>query len=285
MKDYEYSYTVLKYRHDAVAGEMMNVGVALYCRETGQVGIRYDHRYRRLSQAFAHFDGESYKRLLERLESALGNLATRLTGNLFEIESREQYDDISGLVRVAWPDQGLSYFMGPVSGGVTTDLDQELSALFDRFVLSQSDPRASKERFDDQQLWDKFKGVLTPRGIVEKLRPVTLGPAEVEFEHAYKNKRWHVIEALSLDYMDGSGMKRRAYEVAGKAAAVREVEEMGTYYVLLGKPRRTDSEKHFASALRILAEAPGNLQVIDEGEADSFAQRLEKEMREHGVLG
>ncbi len=163
-------------------------------------------------------------------------------------------------------------------------MEAELKTLFDRFVLSQFDRRDTKERFDDEQLWDSFKRVLSPRGILNVLKPVALGAADVEFEHAYKNERWHVFEPLSLDYMDGAGMKKRAYEVAGKAASVRDLEDMGTFTILLGKPRRVDAEKSFQSARRILLDAPGEVKIIEESEAERFALELEREMREHGVL-
>jgi hypothetical protein len=184
MNEIEYSYTILKYRNDAVAGEVLNVGVVLFCQETGQVGVRFDHRYRRLSQAFAQFDGEAYRHVLERLTRTLETLGKRMDGNLLALESREQFMDAIGLVRAAWPDQGLSYYAGPVMHGVASDLNQELMSLYDRFVLSQWDSRTTDERFDDQQLWESFKRVLTPRNILEKLQRVKLGPAEVEFEHA-----------------------------------------------------------------------------------------------------
>lgn len=284
MTDIEYSYTILKYRHDAAAGEVLNVGVVLFSPSTGQVGLQFDPRYGRLSQTFAHFDGELYKRVLERLSVAVNSLATPMRGNLFELDARSKFEDAGGLVRAAWPDQGLSYFSGPVCFGVTNDLGLELKNLFDLFVLSQFDRRDSTERFNDEQLWDTFKRVLSPRGILNILKPVTLGPAEVEFEHAYKNERWHVFEPLSLDYVDGAGMKKRAYELAGKAASVRELDDMGTFTILLGRPKRVDADRQFLSARRILADAPGSVKIVEESEAESFASDLQREMREHGVL-
>lgn len=51
MNELEYTYTVLKYRHDAAAGEVLNVGVVLFSEVTGQVGMLYDQRCSRLSQS------------------------------------------------------------------------------------------------------------------------------------------------------------------------------------------------------------------------------------------
>ncbi len=284
MNELEYSYAILKYRHDVAAGEVLNIGLVLFAPSLGQVGIVFDTRYARLSQAFANFDGEMYRSVTGRFTTALKSLAQPMSNNLFEIEERRRFDDVSGLIRLAWPDQGLSYFAGPVSMGVALDLDVELKDLFDRFVLSQFDQRDAVSRFDDEQLWESFKRVLSPRGILQALGPVTLGLAEVEFEHAYKNEKWHVFEPLSLDYVDGAAMKRRAFEVAGKAASVRQDEEFGTFTVLLGSPRRVEAKKQFLNAQRILLDAPGGVKIVTESEAEAFGVNLEREMREHNVL-
>ena len=87
-----------------------------------------------------------------------------------------------------------------------------------------------------------------------------------------------------MDFADGAGMKRRAFELAGKAAAVRDLDEFGTFTVLLGRPRRVEAEKQFNSAKQIILGAPGEVRIVEEPDADSFARELEREMRVHGVI-
>jgi hypothetical protein len=280
----EYSYTIVKYRHDAAAGEVLNVAVVLYSPQSGQLGVISSPRFRRLSEAFAGFDGELYRSVLRGLEERLAALARPMSEGLFQLEEREKYSDVGQVLRVVWPDQGLGYFAGPVLFGVSEDLERERKELYDRFVLSQYDRRDAQPRFGDEELWDNFRKLLTPRGITQVLQPKTLGPAEVEFEHAYRNEKWHVIEPASLDYLDGAEIKRKAYLVAGKASAVREVEEFGTLTVLLGRPRRADQQRAFLAAQRVLADVPVSVNLVQEHEAEQFAERLEREMRAHGLL-
>lgn len=284
MNELEYSYTVIKYRHDPAAGEVLNVGIVLYCPVTGQVGTLHDSRYRRLSQAFAGFDGDRYRQILTQLEKAISRLGKPLTGNLFEVDERKRFPDVGSLVRTAWPDQGLQYFHGPVMHGVLSDLDLELKDLYDRFVLSQSDRRESEERLNDEDLWKSFEKVLTPRGLLGVLQEVELGPAEVKFPHAYKNEQWHVIEPLSLDYLDGAEMKRRAYEFAGKVTAVRDSEELGSVTLLVGGPRRVDPGKPYDQAKQILRKLGGSVRIFEESELSGFVDLLERELREHNLL-
>jgi len=284
MTELEYSYTILKYRHDAVAGEVMNIGVVLFCRDTGQVGFEFSPHYRRLSQAFPNFDGDGYRLTMGRFKSALESLGSFRTTRLVELTSSLRFADIQALLRAIWPDHGLSFFPGPVYNGIAADMDLETHQLFERVVLSQHTPRQSIGRSDDQALWHRFTPVLTSRGILDKLHPVRIGPAEVEFAHAYRNERWHVIEPVSLDYQDGNAMKRRVFQVLGKATAVSHVDEMGTMTVLLGKPRRASQAEPYQMARRILDNAAGNVRIVEESDSDAFVDDLERTMRAHGLI-
>lgn len=51
--------------------------------------------------------------------------------------------------------------------------------------------------------------VLSP-SVLKVLQPQALGPSAVEYDHVYKNEKWHVIEPVSLDFANASDMKERA---------------------------------------------------------------------------
>ena len=278
------SYSVLKYRHDAAAGEILNFGVVLYSPDTGQLGVSMSSRYGRLSEAFAGFEGEMYRTVTGRFETALEKLGRQTSEGLFQIEERQNYPDAGALVRAAWPDQGMAYIAGPVLFCVADDFERELRDLYDRFVLSQHDPRDTSSRLDDAMLWSNIRRVLSPRGITAVLKPKSLGPSEVEFDHAYKNHKWHVIEPVSFDYLNGSDIKQRALLTVGKAAAVRDVEELGTFTVVVGRPRRLQTEKPFIDAMRLLRQINVPGRIVEEDQLESFAAELEAQMRRHGVL-
>jgi hypothetical protein len=280
----EYTYSVIRYRHDPSVGEMLNVGVALYSRETGQVGLMYDWRYKRLSEAFAGFDGEHYRRVMQRFEAGLVSIGNRLQGNLFELLERERYKDIVAVARTVWPDQGLSYQVGPSLTGLSDDLDAELEDLFDRFVLSQYEKEERRHRRDDKAVWDEFKKALSPRGITKVLQPVKLGKNEVEFRYAFKNERWHVLEPISLDYIDPYEIKKRAFHTLGEAYALKDEEELGAYYVLLGRPHDEQGLKRYAQALQLLSDMPVRHRIIEDVDAEAFAIELHREMVSHGLL-
>lgn len=280
----EYSYVILKYRHDVAAGEVLNVGVVMFAPGTGQVGALTSDRYSRLSKAFAHFDGNQHRATMDRLETQLTVLGSRLSAGIFQYEERAQFTDAGAVVRSIWPDQGLSYFVGNVQYGICSDFELELRELYDRFVLSQQDNRETQDRFNDDAVWSKLRKVLFDRGILEVLQPKVLGESEIEFQHAYKNGKWHVIEPVSLDYINGNDIKQRALLAVGKAAAMLNVDDFGTFNVIVGKPRRVENEKQYQASLQLLRNIPVSHQIIDEDSAEDFAAALKAEMEAHSVM-
>ncbi len=128
MKKLEYSYTVLKYRHDIVTGEVLNIGVVIYAPETGQKLFHVISNYARLSNAFEGFDDEQFRLLRSRFAIAVNKIRTRTKSD------KIIYSDVSELVCAIWPDQGLGYFASPAKYGLANDLHEELIDLFNRFV-------------------------------------------------------------------------------------------------------------------------------------------------------
>lgn len=287
MSRFEFSYAVIRYRRDVASGEALNVGIVAYAPECGQVFVHLCPRYSRLSDAFAGFDGEMHRSVMARLKTGLTAVARPLSEGLYQLEERERFPDVEALLRAVWPDQGLAYWGAPALFGVAEDLDAEGMRLYDRFVSSQSEHPENEPRRDEAAVWDDFARVLTARGVRRDiLAPKAFGPAQVEFEHAYKNGKWHVIEPVSLDYLNPGHIKERAILTFGKVAAVSREEELGSVTVLVGRPRRIEADRRYHEAMRLLTDLPGGLtRVVEEDNIESFAAQVEADLRSHNLLG
>ncbi|NOT63915.1 MAG: DUF3037 domain-containing protein [Acidobacteria bacterium] len=144
MKDIEYSYCVIRYVHDPVAGESLNLGVVLCAPAVSFCTVSIEYRYERLAQAFVNFDGEHFKRTMWQLESAINEVSTS--------SLVQPIQDVEALRLRVWPDNDLSYQFGPMLVGLTDDPADEVERLFDRMVLSQQ-PRQLAERHAGELVW------------------------------------------------------------------------------------------------------------------------------------
>jgi hypothetical protein len=64
-----YTFSVLRYIHDVVSGEFVNVGVALYAPQTRFLGVVCSGTYGRLSNFFGGIEGEHFKRIMRHISS------------------------------------------------------------------------------------------------------------------------------------------------------------------------------------------------------------------------
>ena len=66
-----YSFCILRYVHDAVTQEFINIGVAVYAPEEGFLRARCDTRYARITRTFAKIEGEPFRQLMRFIESRI----------------------------------------------------------------------------------------------------------------------------------------------------------------------------------------------------------------------
>ncbi len=278
MSKKSYTFQVLKYSHDPAAGEVLNIGVILYCPGLAFLALRTEHKFERLSKTFAGFDGESYRYVVRRFESAVDALRRQYSQALFGTSP----NDVSQITAEIWPDTDLSIKLGSVLSGVTDDPDQALTQIFDRMVLSQG-AKEEKHARSDEEVWAIYKKPLIQRELTSVLAHKNISTSEfsIDFDHAFKNQRWHVLQPMSFDLARADTVQRKAAQWLGNATALKDQKELGTLYLLLGEPQLASLKTAYEKAKRLLSRIPIKHEIIEENEADSFAERFKDFVRKH----
>lgn len=278
----EYTYRVLRYVHDPAAGEMLNIGVILYAPSVSYLDTSLDTHYERLSKTFLGFNGENFRQVLHRFEMAVGRYREQQRNVLPLSEPPVSVEQIT---RHIWPDGELSFRFGPVLGGVTASPEEELSAIFERMVLSQY-PREDKLRRTDEEVWAVYKKPLVEKAAVSVLQPKVIATSDFQltFPYAFKNEKWHVLQPLSLDYARPEGIQRKAAQWLGNGTALKEQDELTRVYLLLGRPQLQSHKASYEKAKHLLDKIPISHEILEENEALDFARTLVQYMRQHKIL-
>jgi hypothetical protein len=269
--------------HDPATGEMLNIGVILCAPSSGFVEARVDYRYERLSEAFANFDGDHYRRTLRQFSVVVGILQERLrTSSLFDVWDIPS--DVNSVAKQIWPDTDLSFQTGELMAGITDNPADALQLLFHRMVTSQY-ARPKLEKRTDDEVWTVYQEPLARRRIVKKLRPTVLTTDEVElkFEHAFRNQRWHVLQPMSMDYVKKESIQNKATRWLGNAMALESNKELKKMYILLGPPTLESYQLAYVKAKNLLHKMPLEHELIEEDAAEDFAAYIESFMKEHSV--
>jgi Protein of unknown function (DUF3037) len=273
-----YTFQVLKYNHDPAAGELLNIGAILYCPPLAFLGLQIERRFERLSQTFAGFDGESYRYLVSRFEAIVDKLREEYSQTLLGPAP----SNVGQITAEIWPDTDLSLKLGPMLSGVTDDPNQALKEIFHRMIVSQYSKQEKPTR-SDEEVWTIYKKPLLDRHLVSALRPKNISTPEfeIQFDYAFKNERWHVLQPVSLDLARPETVQKKAVTWLGTATALEGQEEMGRLFLLLGKPQQRSLRAAYDKAKSLLDRIPLDHDIVEEDQAESFAENFKKFVKKH----
>lgn len=269
-----YTYMVLRYRHDPISGEMMNVGVLL--RAPGFLKLRARHTIGRLSKTFPDIDTDIFRATLRGLERFSERLSQESAIGLLGFEG-----DAKSFARQMLPDDDSSYIWGPLGSGLSEDPALTLDRLYERFV-SKYDERSRAQR-DDAAVWKPVKDKLAERNLANRLQEKTISSNvdSVAFEHAWKNGSWHCYQPLSFDLANEENIRDKARRWAGHMLALTHSEENFKPHFFVGAPSEKPLIPAYRAAIGILRLSPVSPQVIEEEDIDILVNQIEDEIRSH----
>lgn len=274
-----YSYAVIKYVHDPVADEALNVGVLVYSVESRFVDVKFEYNFERYSQTFANFDSQRYRQVLRNFETTIEELREQMAaGDLFG----QLPSDAASVVARVWPDSYLSFRSGPPLRGITANLAGVVAELFDRFVESQY-ASSRQVRRSDEEVWGMYRrrllGTVVPRSLKEKT--FATEALSVTFPYCVKNEKWHILHPISFDYARSSSIADTAAKWLGEATVLADNEEMrsANLYLLLGAPTDKRYAEAYARAKRILEKIPIPHSVYEEHQLNEFAADIAEHVR------
>lgn len=273
-----YTYSVLRYVHDVTSGEFVNVGVALYAPQARYLSAICRTTYGRLNKVFPGVNAEHFKALMRHIQNSFEAQGERLASEL-------PLAAPSGVLEIAQsvlPKDDSSLQWSPAGSGRTDDPAQALEKLFNRMVMRYEERQAASTRSDDD-VWRHFKRDLEERKVLQHFQPKTIAVQddEVEFQHSWKNGKWHCLEPVSFDLAAADSIKDKAHRWLGQLASVQDTAESFKVYLLVGAPQQESLQSAFHSAMSILRKIPGDKEIVLEQDALGLAARIAGEVAEH----
>ncbi len=284
-----YSYSLLRYRHDPTSGEAVNVGVLLYAPGENFAQLEVDKKYGHLANLYRDFCAEDFEWGLESLNNGLRHLQRQLDDlSLFE----QAPATASDLAKLILPDNGGSLRFEGINRGRGKDLEAELQDVFNLWIGEQRPETGQWQRRNEKQVWSAYKQILELYKIPEALSQETIKTPSVEltFEHCYRNGKLHALQPLSLQYAKPADIVAHAAQWRGWGAELADVEEFGRLDLLLGTPDKTipnysrEHDEKLLAAEAMLKRMNVNHRIVREEEAPAYAKELASEMKSHQVL-
>ena len=271
-----FTYVLLRYRHDPLAGEFANVGVLVYEPKSGFLDAKVRHTLGRLPKMFPDLDAEAFKRSARSIERSIKRAATRQDGALLA-----SLKDAGTFAKSVLPHDNSSFVWSSVGSGITANPSETLNKLYDRFVARYDEPQ--RQQRDDEAIWRPVRDRLAERRLVDRLQPKTItSPLDhVDFEHAWKDGEWHCYQPLSFDLANEERIRDKACRWAGRMLALKNATERFRTYFFVGFPSDDRLRSAYDAAVKILKLSPGQPEVFEESRLDDLVNQLEDEMNRH----
>jgi hypothetical protein len=273
-----YTFSVLRYVHDPVTQEFINIGVAVFSPQAQYLRAVCTTSYGRITQMFQRIDGSRFRQLARHIQDQICAAENDYRAAL-PFEGTPTLEHL--LAKVLPPDDSAIQF-SKAGGGLSADLDRTLHELFQRYV-EQYTASGESPRRSDEDIWRVFREPLDRILVTPRLKPkrIVAPSYEYEFERSWKNEIWHVYEPVSFDMMEAASMLDKANRWVGRATSLIDSSDPFQIHMLLGEPTDDRLKATFVKAQNILTKMPGKKDFIRESEAEAFAEELAREIAKH----
>jgi hypothetical protein len=277
-----YSYVTLRYVHDPISEEFVNVGVVLFAPSVDGIPAvmlgRTTHRIGRFRAMFPGLERTAFTTAMQLIDRAIGRAKTRF-------ERLDLLDDklnISGIVGAVMPEDDSSLRWSSPASGISHSLEKTFERVYHRFVGKYETSAASRRSDDD--VWRPVRDLLQAREINVPLESKVIVAADdtIEFKHAWKNGVWHAYEPLSLDLADADGIMEKARRWLGNLQSVQDATEHFVPHFILGAPTTPGLEDAFEKAKKVLGKADG-VEVYEEGDIPQLVDHMAREYEMHAA--
>ncbi|MGY3082373.1 hypothetical protein ACVWZZ_008781 [Bradyrhizobium sp. LM6.10] len=279
MKKTAYGYVVLRYVHDVITGEFVNVGLVMHAPDTQQVKSKTRTSIRRLKATFPDLDRTAFVAAMKSVTRALGKVEKQFQSD----GMLKQFSDAKSFAHLAVPIDDSSLQWSQVSTGLTDNFDKTFDRVYQRMVTRYD--HQSLARRSDEDVWRPVREKIAERKISVPFEEKTIVGAtdQIEFRHAWKNGAWHAYEALSLDLADADGIKDKARRWRGHLDAVFEGKNDPNLKLnfILGAPTDPKLISAYENAVAILGHSPSKPKIYREGQIDDLVSEIEDEVRAH----
>ncbi|MBF0506280.1 MAG: DUF3037 domain-containing protein [Nitrospirae bacterium] len=274
-----YSFSVLRYIHDIVTGEFINVGVVLYAPKARFLSAICTSRYGRVSKMFSNINGDHFRQVSRYIQARLEEEGLQLVTELPFDKLPVSVIDFTARVL---PVDDSSLQFSPEGYGVTENPQETLEQIYNRYVEKYYEKTERLSR-SDEDIWKIYKKPLEERRVLVNLVPHQIAGSnyEYEFKYCWKNEQWRIQEPVSFDLVEAGSITDKANAWLGRITSLVDGGEPFKLNLLIGSPQDERLKSAFIKAQNIMHKMPCDHDFIKEDEAADFAENLKKEIEAH----
>lgn len=285
-----YQYSIIRYYHDVSTEEFLNIGVAIYCPSKNYFKVELIEKFKRLTDTFYGANGPFITQTTRKLNRRFSKITEDVANQQLEL-FKSTMPNLEQLLRLFLRRES-SFQYSTISSGITSSSENALDETFENLYFDyikkywKEDDQTGR---DDQEVWKVYEKQFKKVKVNTYLQPITIEAKnqKIDFDHAWKNAKWHLVEPVSFDMKTPGRITTKADQHLGKTLRLNLATNVASLSLLLGRPinQGRQVDKAYNRAKDILAqklvEYNYKFDIYEEDAAVDLAHQWRKLIQEH----
>jgi len=273
----QYQYQILRYRHDLVTGEFINIGVVVYSFEDKFLKAQVISKYSRITTFFAGAHGKSILKAAKQFCSAIAT-QSRFLNEL--IAAPQELGQITSSILKT---DDSSLILSEVQKGIDIDFERSLTELY-RILVKKWQVEPEEVADSDSDIWrSKYKQYFDAYGLTNRMTTYEIDTQydTFNFDKAWKNEVWHCYQPLSFNLKSPDSIKNKVYKWSGKIREISSLGEKLDLTFLTALPSKHQDLTAFINETLHGESDIISVNIIYDNNAEAFARQLVQDMNAH----
>jgi hypothetical protein len=281
----KYQYQIIRYIHDRITGEFVNVGLVMFEPDSKYLDCKVITKYSRISHFFGDINGSFLLSTLKQFQNQVCEISKSFDEFL---NNKKDFKDVSSITNYLLPKDDSALIVTDVSFGIDLKMEAAFDDLYNRLIERYTHDN-DHEKHTDHYAWQKvYKSYFDKLGVTPKLKKhsVKTKKDSIDFDKAWKNGVWNCYQTLSFDLVKADTIKSKVYKWSGILKELETSDEKMSLYFLTTTPKV--DEPGLSDFIKSTLEDHGNdrikISIVTEAEAEGFAAKVRKAMQESKIL-
>lgn len=279
-----YSYSLLKYRHSQILGELLNVGLLVFFHQNQSLHFIYPDKLIRLKFAYPNVQDKTIKSYFKSFELRLDEL----NKNPEIFAKHNLQDSLSKFIEEELlPSDSSALQFSETKKGIVFNPDNNvvLNQLYNLyFSVFEHDSNTIKKN-DESELLTQYKtfikefekDIFQPNQQKIQLNYILKQSEnkEYKFEAAWKNHQTlNLVKPISFDLTRKDSIQNKSFRYFGLFTTLEEKanSENLKFDILLARPKKKELFKYYDDALTLLSK-PSGVTLIEEEEIKTYSEK------------
>lgn len=278
----KYTYSLLKYKHSALLGESLNIGLLVYFNNNNSFHFIFNNRLSRLKSIYQNFPEKTIKNYLREINSKV-SLVNNKIDDFYLIEITKSFDLFISNYFLPLDGSALQFDESIFNFQYSKKNEIILNYLNNIYLFEPSEIKKDKEYELAKKFYHKVKkhvdevGKSNNPNFYKDYKVQNKTGVEFNFKYAWQNGSLNLVKPLNFDLSEPRYVANKAHLTYGLLVDLEDVaiKKNLNYDLLLGIPTKKDLFKEYDHSKKLLGQLD-RINLIEESLIDNYSQKLIK---------